>query len=144
MKTMGRLPPPLSRRACTEPYAAASCSRGCSGAAAAPGFGVNGRLTGHAVVVAGICCAVGGAILVARGVGFVFWLILALAAAVLIAAVVSRIAPELFSDLSLAPLADRYRDWRSGPEEAQWLSSQLGEPPERRRRMRATAGEEEG
>lgn len=104
---------------------------------------MNGRLTGHALVAAGICCAVGGAILVARGVGFVFWLIVALAAAVLIAAIVSRLAPELFDDLSVAPLADRYRDWRTGPQEAQWPG---GHPDaaERRRRMQAMARDEEG
>jgi hypothetical protein len=105
---------------------------------------VKGLLTGHAPVVAGICCAVGGAILVARGVGFVFWLIVALAAAVLIAAVVSRLAPELFFDLSLLSLADRYRDWRTNPTEAQWPDGHLGEAAERRRRMEAMARDEEG
>ncbi len=104
---------------------------------------MSGRLTGHALVVAGIACAVGGAILVARGVGFVFWLIVALAVAVLIVAVVTRLAPELFVDLSPAPLADRYRDWRMRPREAEWPGEHPGEAAERRRRMEAMARDEE-
>jgi hypothetical protein len=96
---------------------------------------VNRRFAGDGLVVVGICGAVVGAVSVARGVGFVFWIILALAAAGLIAAVLLRLL-ERFYVVDVAPLADRYRDWRAERRESQWLRGHPGEDAERRERMR--------
>jgi hypothetical protein len=79
---------------------------------------MNGRFVGDALVVVGICGAVVGAVSVARGDGFVFWIIVALAAVGLIAAVLLRLG-ERFFVVDVAPLADRYRDWRTERRESQ-------------------------
>lgn len=86
---------------------------------------MNRRVTSDAAVVVGICCAAGAAALVARGVGFVFWVIVALAAAVLIGSVLLWLL-ELSFDASVAPLADRYRDWRAERREARSLPHEEG------------------
>jgi hypothetical protein len=73
---------------------------------------VNRRFAGDALVVVGICGAVVGAVSVARGDGFVFWIIVALAVVGLIAAVLLRLREHFFV-MDVAPFADRYRDWRA-------------------------------
>lgn len=79
---------------------------------------MNRRFAADALVVVGICGAVVGAVSVAQGVRFVFWIIVALAAAGLIAAVLLRLRERIF-DVDVAPLADRYRDWRAERRELQ-------------------------
>jgi hypothetical protein len=104
---------------------------------------VIGRLTSGALIVTGVSAAVLGALLVARGVGFVFWVMVTLAAAGFIALTFLWLL-GLLLDFGARPLGDRYLDWRAERREARWLRGHPVEAAELAERKRALLEWERG
>jgi hypothetical protein len=109
-------------------------TRGGSAAAARAELGVNRRFTGTELAVVGVVGAVLGAVVVGRGVGLLFWVVLGLFV-VAVGVVVFDIL-GLVGDFRTVPLEDRWRNWRAERYEARWLHDHPAEAAERWERMR--------
>jgi hypothetical protein len=95
---------------------------------------VNRRFTGTELAVVGVVGAVLGAVVVGRGVGLLFWVVLGLFV-VAVGVVVFDIL-GLVGDFRTVPLEDRWRNWRAERYEARWLHDHPAEAAERWERMR--------